>query len=101
MGEGPFGGECTGVVARSSQQDWWQRTRSLPAISGESVKGGYSQGYREYSPAGEAIGAALPRSEIRPRHHRALPYAEVAGAITTVRGSGAFPPWCWRSSSSS
>ena len=50
-----------------------------------------AQGYREDNPAGEAIGAALPRNEVRPQHHRALPYAEVAGAIATVRASGSYP----------
>ena len=50
-----------------------------------------AQGYREDNPAGDAIGAALPRNEVRPQHHRALPYAEVAGAIATVRGSGSYP----------
>ena len=50
-----------------------------------------AQGYREDNPAGEAIGAALPRNGVRPRHHPALPHAEVAGAIETVRMSGAYP----------
>ena len=50
-----------------------------------------AQGYREDNPAGEAIGAALPRNGVRPRHHPALPYAEVAGAIETVRASDAYP----------
>ena len=50
-----------------------------------------AQGYREDNPAGEAIGAALPRNGVRRRHHRALPYAEVAGAIATVRAFGAYP----------
>ena len=50
-----------------------------------------AQGYREDNPAGEAIGAALPRNEVRPQHHRAFPYAEVAGAIATVRESRAYP----------
>ena len=50
-----------------------------------------AQGYREDNPAGEAIGAALPRNGVRPRHHRALPYAEVAGAIEAVRRSSAYP----------
>ena len=50
-----------------------------------------AQGYREDNPAGEAIGAALPKNHIQPRHHPALPYAEVAGAIENVRGSGAYP----------
>ena len=50
-----------------------------------------AQGYREDNPAGDAIGAALPKNEVRPRHHRALPYPKVAGAIATVRESGAYP----------
>ena len=50
-----------------------------------------AQGYREDNPAGEAIGAALPRNGVRPRHHPALPYANVGGAIKTVRMSGAYP----------
>ena len=50
-----------------------------------------AQGYREDNPAGDAIGAALPKNGVRPRHHPALPYAEVAGAIATVRRSGAYP----------
>ena len=50
-----------------------------------------AQGYREDNPAGEAIGAALPKNGVRPRHHPALPYAEVAGAIEVVRRSGAYP----------
>ncbi len=51
-----------------------------------------AQGYREDNPAGEAIGAALPRNGVRPRHHPALPYAEVAGTIEVARASGAYPP---------
>ena len=50
-----------------------------------------AQGYREDNPAGDAIGAALPKNGVRPRHHPTLPYAEVAGAIATVRRSGANP----------
>ena len=50
-----------------------------------------AQGYREDNPAGDAIGAALPRNGVRVQHRRALPYAEVAGAIATVRVSGAYP----------
>ncbi len=49
-----------------------------------------AQGYREDNPAGEAIGAALPKNGVRPQHLAALPYAEVAGALAQVRGSGAY-----------
>ena len=48
------------------------------------VRWAVAQGYREDDPAGDAIGAALPRNGVRPRHHPALPYAEVASAIETV-----------------
>ena len=47
-----------------------------------------AKGYREDNPAGEAIGAALPKNGVQVRHLPALPYAEVAGAIEKVRGSG-------------
>ena len=50
-----------------------------------------AQGFREDNPAGDAIGAALPNNGVRLRHHPALPYAEVSGAIGTVRRSGAYP----------
>jgi integrase len=50
-----------------------------------------AQGHREDNPAGEAIGAALPRNGVQVRHLPALPYAKVTGALETVRGSTAAP----------
>ena len=50
-----------------------------------------AQGYREDNPAGEAIGAALPKTGGRTRHQPALPYPEVRGAIERVRRSRAYP----------
>ena len=58
---------------------------------GAVMRWAVAQGYREDNPAGEAIGAALPKNGVRAQHLAALPYAEVAGAIKTVRGSGAHP----------
>ena len=58
---------------------------------GAVMRWAVAQGYREDNPAGDAIGAALPKKGVRPRHLAALPYGEVAGAIATVRGSGADP----------
>ncbi len=58
---------------------------------GAVMRWAVAQGYREDNPAGEAIGAALPRKGVRPRHLAALPYRKVAAAIATVRGSGANP----------
>ncbi len=54
------------------------------------MKWAVAQGYRADNPAGDAIGAALPKHNGKTkRHHRALPHGEVAAAIETVRGSGA------------
>ena len=58
---------------------------------GAVMRWAVAQGYREDNPAGEVIGAALPKNGFRPQHHRALPYAEVGDAIEQVRGSGAYP----------
>ena len=54
------------------------------------MKWAVAQGYRADNPAGDAIGAALPKHNGKTKnHHRALPHAEVAAAIETVRNSGA------------
>ena len=50
-----------------------------------------AQGYREDNPAGDAIGAALPKTGVRTRHQPALPYTEVRGAMERVRASRAYP----------
>ena len=56
---------------------------------GAVMRWAVAQGYREDNPAGDAIGAALPKQGVRPRHFAALPYGKVAEAIAAVRGSGA------------
>ena len=53
------------------------------------MKWAVAQGYRQDNPAGEAIGAALPKNGGIQRHQRALPHGEVAGAIQAVRQSDA------------
>ena len=52
---------------------------------GAVMKWAVAKGYREDNPAGDAIAAALPRIGGRRNHFRALPHAEVAGAIEKVR----------------
>lgn len=54
------------------------------------MKWAVAQGYREDNPAGDAIGAALPRNGNRKEHFRSLPHADVAEALAKVRGSGAW-----------
>lgn len=53
------------------------------------MKWAVAQGYREDNPAGDAIGAALPKVDARPQHQRALPYPYVAAALAKVRTSKA------------
>ncbi|MXW67914.1 MAG: tyrosine-type recombinase/integrase [Gemmatimonadales bacterium] len=48
-----------------------------------------AQGYRVDNPAGDAIGAALPKPPRIQKHYEALPYDQVAGAVATVRRSDA------------
>ena len=48
-----------------------------------------AQGFRTDNPAGEIVGAALPRIANNAVHHRALPYDQVAGAIQLARASTA------------
>ena len=56
---------------------------------GTIMKWAVAQGFRPDNPAGDAFGAALPTNGVPKKHHRALPHAEVAGAIATVRASRA------------
>lgn len=49
-----------------------------------------AQGHRPDNPAGEAVAAALPKQDNRTRHHRAIPHAEVSGAIEKVKASEAW-----------
>ena len=49
-----------------------------------------AQGYRQDDPAGPALSAALPPPGRVVQHMRALPHAEVAAALATVRESGAW-----------
>ena len=46
-----------------------------------------AQGYRTDDPAGTAIIKALPKNIHRAAHFRALPHAEVAGAVSKIRNS--------------
>lgn len=48
-----------------------------------------AQGFRADDPAGEVLGAALPKNERKVTHQKALPHGEVGAAIRKVRGSRA------------
>lgn len=52
------------------------------------MKWAVAQGWRQDNPA-ESIAQALPKTAKRQAHRKALPYAEVAGCLDTVKASGA------------
>ena len=47
-------------------------------------------GHRESDPTASAV-AALPRQAARPKHHAAIPHAEMAAALSKIRASNASP----------
>ena len=54
------------------------------------MKWAVAQGYRADNPAGNALGAALPRVPSTETHYCALPYGRVPAALRKVRASGAY-----------
>ena len=65
-----------------------ETARQLRQRLGAVMKWAIANGYRLDNPAGEGVGQMLGRQR-EGRHHRALPYAEVAEAIRTVGESNA------------
>lgn len=55
------------------------------------MKWAVAEGHRQDNPAGDAIGAALPKNGHDRKHQTALPHADVADAIRKVNESGAYP----------
>ena len=55
------------------------------------MKWAIAQGFRPDNPTGDTLTAAMPKSGQRTEHHRALPFADVAAALTTIRGTDAWP----------
>ena len=82
------------VMAVLLADDLWNRKREtarrVRQRIGTVMKWAVAQGYRQDNPAGDAIGAALPRNGGRQEHFRALPHTEVAGALDKVRASNAW-----------
>ncbi len=82
------------VMAVLLADDLWntkrETARRVRQRIGAVMKWAVAQGYRDDNPAGDAIGAALPKSGARQQHFNALPHAEVGGALAKVRNSKAW-----------
>ena len=66
-----------------------QTARRVRQYISATMKWAVAQDHREDNPAGDAIGAALPKSAGPAKHYRTIPHGEVAGAIAKVHNSGA------------
>ena len=92
IGEMPVSEVTTAEVLEVLGPIWHDKAetaRRVRARIGAVMKWAMAQGYRGDNPAGEAITQALPRHRKRRQHMRALPHAEVDGAIEAVRASDA------------
>ena len=57
---------------------------------GSVMKWAIAEGHRDDNPAGEVIGAALPKNGRMRKHLAALPYYRVSNALSRVQASGAY-----------
>ncbi len=80
-------------VLRCLTPIWTEKPETADRVRqriGSVMKWAIGQNWRTDNPAA-TIQSALPKRNTRPEHHRALPYAEAAGAIERVRSSQASP----------
>ena len=73
-------------ASRTTRSDWIADSTCLATAPRWAV----AQRYRDDSPAGDAISAALSKAAVRKQHMLALPHAEVGAALARVKGSGAY-----------
>ena len=81
------------VMAVLVADDFWNHKRETAKkvrrrIS-TTMKWVVAQGFRNDNPAGEVLGAALPRNSKAVEHYAAVSHAEVANAIVVIRASSA------------
>ena len=83
---------CTADVMAVLLPIWNEKPETARRVRqriGSVMKWAVAQGHRQDNPAGDALGAALPKNGVGKKHHRALPHAEVGSAIATIRASHA------------
>ena len=73
--------------------EWQSKHETMKRLRqylGAVFKWAVAQGYRHDNPAGDALGAALPKVTRVVEHMKALPHGEVAAALATVQKTDAF-----------
>ena len=71
--------------------DKHETARRVRQRIGKVLDWAVAEGHRADNPAGPALSAALPSNGHHRKHHRALPYSDVGGALAAVRASAAYP----------
>ncbi len=93
LGDRPVDKISTGDVLAVLTPIWNTKrdtARRVRQRIGMVMKWSMAQGYRTDNPAGESVGAALPKGGSEKQHYKALPYPEVTEAIKTVQASEAW-----------
>ena len=93
IGATPVGDVTSGDVLDIIKPIWTPKRETARKVKrriSAVMKWSIAKGYRADDPAGAAIDAVLPRNGGAVRHHRALPYGQVAQALATVKASSAW-----------
>ncbi len=92
LGQKPVDQITTGDVLGVLLPIWSTKRETARRVRGRIgavMKWAVAQGYRQDNPAGDAIGAALPKTAPPKQHHRAIPHHQVAAAVAAVRATEA------------
>ena len=93
IGAMPVGDVTSGHVLDILKPIWTPKRETARKVKrriSAVMRWAVAKGYRADDPAGAAIDAVLPRGGGEVRHHKALPYGEVAQALATVKASNAW-----------
>ena len=92
IGATPVGDVTSGQVLDILKPIWTPKRETARKVKrriSAVMKWAVARGYRADDPAGAAIDAVLPRGGGEGRHHKALPYGQVAQAVAAVKASNA------------
>ena len=90
LGRVPVDQITTSDLARVLLPIWHDKpetARKLRTRLGMVMRWAIAEGHRSDDPAGPALSAALPKHTAPPKHHRSLPYGEIAEALRIVEHS--------------
>ncbi len=93
IGSVPVDQISTGDLARALLPIWHTKSETARKIRhriGAVMSWVIAEGHRVDDPTGAALTAALPHNARNVRHHKSLPYSEVAAALAVIDGTDAW-----------